>query len=88
MLTSPVLPLSELLPDLACRPRTHVALTDPIEVRLPAPTRSALAARAQAAGMPLVTWLSERLDELAWDTAPDRRVLSWQDDEDWMLAGR
>lgn len=43
----------------------RIVLGEPIQTRVPIPTETALRKKAEAAGLPLGTWLRLRLIELA-----------------------
>jgi hypothetical protein len=67
VLAVPVAPLSELLPDMAHRPKAEVELGDPVVLYLPVALRERLHAHSDREGLPLPRWLTDRLEELARD---------------------
>ena len=73
VLSSPVAPLSELLPDLARRPEAKVELADPVTMALPIELRDRLQKHADDGQLPLSIWLTEKLQELAYAGSWPRR---------------
>lgn len=73
VLSSPVAPLSELLPDLARRPEAKVELADPVTMALPIELRDRLQQHADDGGLPLSLWLTDKLQELAYAGSWPRR---------------
>ena len=84
VLSSPVAPLSELLPDLARRPEAQVELADPVTMTLPIELRDRLQQHADDGHLPLSLWLTDKLQQLAYSGSwPGRCACYDAWDESW-----